>query len=94
MEWPRLKGIRNETIWNKIKVSEIHKKVKERRLGRHGHVMRRDESYVGKNVLAMEVEGKGRKGRPHRRWADCIQEDLKRKEIGNNILKTESSGND
>ena len=73
--------IRNETVRNKMKVTEIHKKVQERRLGWYGHVMQRDESYVRKRVLAMEVEGKRRKGRPRRRWTDCVQEDMKEKGI-------------
>ena len=73
--------IRNETIRNEMKVTEIHKKVQERRLGWYGHVMQMDENYVGKRVLAMEVKSERRKGRPCRSWTDCVQEDLKEKGI-------------
>ena len=41
---------------------EISKKVQESRLKWYGHVLRREEEYVGKRVMAMEVPGKRRRG--------------------------------
>uniref|UniRef100_A0A8D8V5P7 Endonuclease-reverse transcriptase n=1 Tax=Cacopsylla melanoneura TaxID=428564 RepID=A0A8D8V5P7_9HEMI len=52
----RLDRIRNETIRNRIKVTEVSKKVQERRLQWYGHVERREDGYVGKKVAEMEVE--------------------------------------
>ena len=44
----KLDRIRNEKIRGTAKVMEISKKINERRLRWHGHVMRMDETYVGK----------------------------------------------
>ena len=57
-------------------MGEISKKVQESRLKWYGHVSRREEEYVGKRVLGMEVPGKRRRGRPKRRWKDSIRNDL------------------
>jgi len=54
----KLDRIRNERIRGTIKVKEISKKVQERRLQWYGHVMRKDEDYVEKRVMEMEVPGR------------------------------------
>ena len=59
--------IRNDRIRKTIKVTEISKKVQERRLQWYGHVMRRDEDYVGRKVMEMEVPGKRNRERSKRR---------------------------
>ena len=46
----RLNKIRNERIRGTPKVGEITKKVQERRLKWYGHVMRREEHYVGRRA--------------------------------------------
>ena len=38
-------------------MGEISKKVQESRLKWYGHVLRREDEYVGKRVMAMEVQG-------------------------------------
>ena len=38
-------------------MGEISKKVQENRLKWYGHVSRREEEYVSKKVMAMEVPG-------------------------------------
>ena len=40
------------------------------------HVLQREEEYIGKRVMVMEVPGKRRRGRPNRRWLDNIKNDL------------------
>ncbi|KAL1450354.1 hypothetical protein WDU94_002728 [Cyamophila willieti] len=42
----RLDRIRNKAIRNKIKVTEVSKKIQERRLQWYGHVERRDEPLI------------------------------------------------
>ena len=72
-----LDRIRNERIRGTTKVGEISKKVQESRLKWYGHVLRREDEYV----MAMEVPGKRRRGRPKRRWLDSIGNDMSEKEL-------------
>ena len=44
----------NEKIGGTTKVGEILKKVQESRLKWYGHVLRREDEYVGKIVMARE----------------------------------------
>ena len=57
-------------------MGEISKKVQESRLNWYGHVLRREDEYVGKRVMGMEVPGKRRTGRPKRMWLYSIRIDL------------------
>ena len=34
---------------------------------------------VGKRVMGIEVQGSRRRGRPKKRWADCVKDDLREK---------------
>ena len=61
-------------------MGEISKKVRESRLKWYGHVLRREDEYVGKRVMAMEVPGKRKRGRPKRMWLDTIRNDLSERE--------------
>ena len=45
------------------------------------HAFRREEEYVGKRVMVMEVPGKRTRGRPKRRWLDKIKKDLSEREL-------------
>ena len=66
----KMDKIRNERIRRTTKVGEITKKVQERRLKWYGHVMRREEHYVGRGAMEMKVQGRRKRGRPKRRWLD------------------------
>ena len=79
----KLDRIRNERIRGTTKVREISKNVQDStsRLKWYGHVLRREDEYVGKRVVAMEVPGKRRRGRPKRRWLDSIRNDLSEREL-------------
>ncbi|XP_068247984.1 uncharacterized protein [Palaemon carinicauda] len=57
-------------------VEKLSDRIQESRLRWYGHVMRRDEQYIGRIVIEVEVQGTRRRGRPKRRWVDCIQDDL------------------
>ena len=66
--------IRNEKI-----VGEITKKVQERRFKWYGHVMRREEHYVGRRAVVMKVQGRRKRGIPKRRWLDKVKDAIKQK---------------
>ena len=73
----KLDKIRNERIRGEMKVGEIAKKLQERRLKWYGHVMRREEHYIGRRAMEMKVQGRRKRGRPKRRWLDKVKDDIK-----------------
>ena len=78
----RKDGSKNEHILETVKVGQISKKMRESRLQWYGHVKRREDAYVGRRVLEMELPGKREVGRPKRRFMDAVKEGLK--EVGVN----------
>ena len=68
--------IRNEYIRSTVKVERLGIKIREGRLWWYGHVMRRDQEYVGRKMMEMELPGKRRKGRPKRRFVYVVKEDM------------------
>lgn len=71
--------VRNERIRGTVKVGPLGKKIQESRLRWFGHVERRDESYIGKRVETLDINGKRKRGRPKLRWSDKVEEDLREK---------------
>ena len=59
--------IKNEHIRSTVKVEWLGMKMREGRLRWYGHVMRRDQEYVGRKMMEMELLGK-RRGRPKRNF--------------------------
>lgn len=58
-----------------VGVVEAAWKIQERRLKCFDHVMRREESYFVSRASGLQVMKRRVKGRPKRRWKDCIVED-------------------
>ena len=58
--------IRNKYIRSTVKVEQLGMKMREGRLRWYGHVMRRDQEYVGKKRIEMELQKKRKRGRPIR----------------------------
>ena len=69
-EVTKLDRIRNERSRGTTNLGEISKKVQESRLKWYGHVLRREDEYVGKRVMGMEVSGekKERKNKAEIGW--------------------------
>ena len=72
----KMDRIRNEYIRGTVKVTELSMKMLEKRINWFGHVLRRYEQYIGKQVMSMQVEGQRRRGKPKFRWRDKLNEDL------------------
>ena len=65
--------IRNEHIGSTVKVERLGMKMREGRLRWYGYVMRREQEYVEKNMMEMELPGKRRRGRPKRSFLDVVK---------------------
>ena len=63
-------------------------KMREGRLRWYGDVMRRDQEYIGRRVMEMELPGKRKRGRPTRRFLDVVKEDMGKLVQGRQSLKT------
>ena len=70
--------IRNEYIRSTVKVKRLGMKMREGRLRWHGNVMRRDQDYVGRKMMAMELLGKRKRGKTKRRFLDIVKKDMGR----------------
>ena len=49
-------------------------KTREARLRWFGHVRRKDDGYIGRRMMRMELPGKRKRGRPERRFMDVAKE--------------------
>ena len=69
---------RNEEIREAATVQPIATHLMQKRLRWYGHVRRRDESYITRTVLDMEVEGVRPRGILKLRYMDTIKRDIKK----------------
>ncbi|PZC79184.1 hypothetical protein B5X24_HaOG216748 [Helicoverpa armigera] len=77
----RMDRVRNEYIRGSLKVAPVLEKLRGNRLSWYGHVMRRNESHVVRMVMSMNVDGYSGRGRPKKRWMDCVKIDMVRKNV-------------
>uniref|UniRef100_A0A2A4JJS9 Uncharacterized protein n=1 Tax=Heliothis virescens TaxID=7102 RepID=A0A2A4JJS9_HELVI len=77
----RMDKVRNEYIRGSLKVAPVTEKMRGKRLSWYGHVMRRDESHATKRMLSMNVDGLRGRGRPKKRWMDCVKDDMSKKGV-------------
>jgi len=68
---------RNDWVRESFEVADIGDKLAESRLRWFGHVMRMGEDEVVKEVRALGVVGKVRKGRPELTWDEVVRNDMK-----------------
>ena len=80
--------IRNEYIRGTVKIEQLGMKMREGRLRWYRDVMRRDQEYVGRKMMKMELPGKRKRGKPKRRFLDVVKEDWGKLVQGRRKLKT------
>ena len=62
--------------------------MREGRLRWYGHVMRRDQEYVGRKMMEIALPGKRKGRRPKRRFLDVVKEDMAEVVQKRRMLKT------
>ena len=77
----RLDKIRNEYIRGTAQVGRFGEKTRDARLRCCGHLRRKDDGYIGRRMLRMELPGKRKRGRPKRRFMDVVKEDMAEVEV-------------
>ena len=77
----RMDKIRNEYIRGTAQVGKFGEKTREARLRWYGHLRRKDDGYIGRRMLRMELPGKRKRGRPNRRFMDVVKEDMAEVEV-------------
>ena len=69
--------VRNDDIWERLKVENITERCRKARLRWFGHVKRRDQEYVGRKTLEMVPTGRRKRGTPKQRWMDWVNRDMR-----------------
>ena len=73
--------IENEYIRGTAQVGQFGENTREARMRWYGHVLRKDDGYIGRRMLRMELPGKRKRGRPKRRLVDVVKEDMAEVEV-------------
>ena len=68
--------IRNQYIRGRAQVGRFEEKTREARLRWYGHLRRKDDGYIGRRMLRMELPGKRKRGRPKKEVYGCGKEDM------------------
>ena len=71
---------RNEYIRGIVKVERLGMKMREGRIRWYGHVMRKNQEYVGSKMIEMELSEKRKRGRPKKIFLYVVKEDTR--EVG------------
>ena len=73
--------IRNKYIRRKTQMGRCGEKTRKARLRWYGHVQRKDDGYIGRRMLRMELPRKRKRGRPKRRFMDVVKEGMAEVEV-------------
>ena len=77
----RMDKIRNQYNRGTSQVGRFKEKTRQARLRWYRHVRRKDDGYIGRRMLRMELPGKRKRGRPKRRFMDVVKEDMAEVEV-------------
>ena len=69
--------IRNEYIRGTVKVERLGMKMRKGRLRWYGYVIRRDQKYVGRKMMEMDLPEKRKRGRSKKIFLDVVKEDMR-----------------
>ena len=69
--------IRNEYIRGTVKVEQLGMKMRKGRLRWYGYVIRRDQKYVGRKMMEMDLPEKRKRGRSKKIFLDVVKEDIR-----------------
>lgn len=67
----------NEDVRRRLGVAPIQDKMREARLRWYGHVARADAGSVARRALDLSPDGQRPRGRPKKRWMDCLRDDMR-----------------
>ena len=70
----RMDKIRNEYIRGTAQVGRFGEKTREATPRWYGHVLRRDDGYIGRRIMRIELPGKKKQGRHKMRFMDAVRE--------------------
>ena len=70
--------ITNETIRQRKQQVPVSNRIRQMQLKWLGHMLRMKDDRQTKSVHQWKPNGKRSRGRPNKRWMDCIEEDLRR----------------
>ena len=62
--------------------------MREGNLRWYEHIMRRDQEYIERRVMEMELPGKRKRGRLKRRFFDVVKEDMREVGVRKKEIKT------
>ena len=68
--------IRNDYIRGTAHVGRCEEKTREARLRWYGHLQRKDDGYIGRRMLRMELPGNRKRGSSKRMFMDVVKEDM------------------
>ncbi|KAL1452545.1 hypothetical protein WDU94_006766 [Cyamophila willieti] len=78
---------KNKEIRDLFNEPDIVAKIRHRRMRWTGHVLRRNDESLIKNVWKAEVTGTRRRGRPKLRWKDQIRKDMEKVNITEDVAQ-------
>ena len=61
-----------------VKVERLAMKMREGRLRWYGHVVKRDQEYVGRGMIEMELPGKRKRRRSKRKFQGVVKDDMRK----------------
>ena len=72
----RMDKIRNEYIRGTVHVGRFGEKTREARLVWYGDLRRKDDGYIGRRMLRLELPGKRKRGRPKRKFMGVVKKNM------------------